>query len=1290
MSELDEKLDHLIRVIVSNAAGGCSPTTEQLRQLRDELAAHGGSVQSNYQGLLSAVSQGFAEVEELRERLQSLVTGTHQESGKPSLQERLDVLKQRRLDVINRARDQDVHIPLMCSTSRELDPEAKEATLIEDIKRRIAQVKSNQVCSILVLGPCGAGKTTEMQQLEKHYWESFEAKDIGTKPQMMPIFLELSQAALEKNRETDIRTLAIQELKCMLTEDDIQELERRNISIVWMFDGYDEMGGVRPIREELTKCGLSIVSCRQQFVDGVLEGDITRYLAPGPDSFGKKHHVLYLRRPNQEQVLEYVTKVFERGSQLSASGTPEGFVRVIESVPSLKELASTPFMLSLIVGRIPRLVEQFPQLQSILKSGDSESEEKHEVSPASELLWGIRIKSTDIFGMFLQDHYNKSVGKLMNAPGWPNGFEADFNRRCETFCTDLAAMMFGAFTLIADREQAPFKELFPDDDASDEGVKLSFILQAVPLQSPDGKHWSFMHRSLWEYYLALSNAVSEPPRALSLRLFTQDQDLLQKHAELLADHPNIKKAYIDLVLGTRHKLSDAELDGKLVVAASNAISIINFGGLSGLFVFRFRDVKDWSGIRIPHANLNCAQILGCKLDDSDLSSTTMSRAVLRGSSFRGANLRGIWTGERSPLRGHTVDVTSVSFSPDGKLLASGSMDTTIRLWDVESGACLFTFKGHSWSVKSICFSPNGKLLASASWSTIRLWNVASRKCVGKLTGHTGYVECVRFSPDGKSLVSSGKDGTLRFWEVASGSSTDIVQGYQDAHRLDFSPDGTLLAVGGSGDIVLLKVGSKERPGSFKGHERSVNCLSFSPDGRLLASDSQDRTIRVWEVESKRCIASLKGHTGWIHGLAFTPDGKLLASGSDDHTIRLWDLESQRCISTLKGHANVVNSVSFRGDGRWLASGSRDNTIRLWNIVKSVPFTPTMHGHADGVTCVRFSPDGKRFASCSRDRTIRMWDAESDQCTAILLGPSGRVMSATFSPDGKWLASGSSDNTIRVWNVESSSCKAILRGHEAFVNSVSFSPDGGLLASGGDDYTLRLWNVESGECTASLNHEGVVSSVWFHPHGRFVVSGGHESVQLWNVASKECIHTWNKGFSRSNVGFSPDGKLLAAGSGSRIELWDFESKESVGTLGDNSLPDVSSLCFSLDGEILAAGSEDGEIWLWRVVSKQCIGTFQGSPSSVKSLSFSPVDGKTLVSAYDDGSIRVWVIEAPHVQVSLRAVLASCYALDLAGTDFSQAEMDPGFRQLVAYHQRSESSALESQAPPQKQKGVCALV
>eukprot|EP00873_Tetraselmis_striata_P021722 jgi/Tetstr1/441986/TSEL_003136.t1 len=299
------------------------------------------------------------------------------------------------------------------------------------------------------------------------------------------------------------------------------------------------------------------------------------------------------------------------------------------------------------------------------------------------------------------------------------------------------------------------------------------------------------------------------------------------------------------------------------------------------------------------------------------------------------------------LEGHSDYVSSVAFSPDGATVASGSGDTTVRLWDAASGALTATLEGHLSPVFSVVFSPDGATVASGSWDdTVRLWDVASGALTAKLEGHSDYVSSVAFSPDGATVASGSEDTTVRLWDAASFALT----------------------------------------ATLEGHLGWVKSVAFSPDGATVASGNGDATVRLWDVASGALTATLEGHLSPVFSVVFSPDGAKVASGSWDYTVRLWDAASGALTATLEGHSGIVFSVAFSPDGATVASGSGDTTVRLWDGA-SFALTATLEGHWEGVSSVAFSPDGTTVASGSYDTTVRLWDAASGALTATLGKPS---------------------------------------------------------------------------------------------------------------------------------------------------------------------------------------------------------------------------------------------------------------------------------------------------------------
>jgi uncharacterized protein (TIGR03067 family) len=290
-----------------------------------------------------------------------------------------------------------------------------------------------------------------------------------------------------------------------------------------------------------------------------------------------------------------------------------------------------------------------------------------------------------------------------------------------------------------------------------------------------------------------------------------------------------------------------------------------------------------------------------------------------------ASLRPLWGGHRG-------DILCLTFSPDGKTLASAGEDQTVNLHDLAQRKKPVTLKGHTDVITSIAFSPDGKLLASASEDhTVKLWEVASGKARATLRGHTAAVRCVRFSPDGKTLASAGLNGRVRLWDVAA---------------------------------LKQKAALK--------HSEAATAVAFSPDGKTVASAGLDQTVRLWDAATCRQQATLRVHSAVTWSLAFSPDGRILAAGCQG-SIKLWDVAARRDLASLKGHGDFVFSLAFTPDGKTLASASYDGTVKLWDLAKPGEETTLPSRHVFGLHAVAFSPDGKCLGAGGLGRGIDLWE-----------------------------------------------------------------------------------------------------------------------------------------------------------------------------------------------------------------------------------------------------------------------------------------------------------------------------
>ncbi|MEU7061333.1 helix-turn-helix domain-containing protein [Streptomyces sp. NPDC046197] len=621
----------------------------------------------------------------------------------------------------------------------------------------------------------------------------------------------------------------------------------------------------------------------------------------------------------------------------------------------------------------------------------------------------------------------------------------------------------------------------------------------------------------------------------------------------------------------------------------------------------------------------------------------------------------------SVLPGHTQAVYAVAFSPDGRTLATGAGDDTIRLWSLADPSHPVPLgkplTGHTNWVYWLEFSPDGHTLASASRDrTARLWDVRDplhpRALGSPLTGHSDFVFSVSFSRDGRTLATAGQDHTVRLWDVSDPAHAkalgDPLTGARDAvASAAFSPDGRTVAAPGHDHLIRLwNVTDRMRPQLWQkplSNPSAVYAVAFRRDSRLMASVGDDHKVRLWDVSdpahTKPLGEPLTGHSDTLLAVAFSPDGRVLATGGADHTIRLWDvsdpLHPAPLGQPLIGHTGFVNWLAFSPDGRSLASASDDYTVRLWHLPRAV-----LAGHLGSITGIAFNRDGRVLASASAGR-IRLWDVHDPADGRQLSELPGQHLAIrmAFQPRGQLLASADNDGTVWLWDVSTPGrprqAGLIHTGGADQADGVlAFTPDGHVLVTGGPKYSLRLWNVTDPARPAALGspltgHISIVHWAGVSPDGHTLASTSEDDkVRLWDIRDPvrpkplPDIRTSDTGGTLWGA-FSPDGRLLAtAGVGHDVRLWNVSAPAHASAIGSSLTGHtgrVTWVGFSADGRTLTSAGEDRSVLLWDLTDLTRPAPWgraltAGHTEAIETAAYRP-DGQLLATAGPDGTIEL---------------------------------------------------------------------
>lgn len=546
---------------------------------------------------------------------------------------------------------------------------------------------------------------------------------------------------------------------------------------------------------------------------------------------------------------------------------------------------------------------------------------------------------------------------------------------------------------------------------------------------------------------------------------------------------------------------------------------------------------------------------------------------------------------------------SVAFSPDGKTLAVGSW-SDITLWDVSTWSRLFTFPEPTNLVTTLTFTPDNKLIVSGDRSgKINVWNVSDGKLINSFKAFTFDVTGLAVDTSSTIVAAGGGGDSLTAWNIRSGKMIYSVPAHHNGITgLALSPDGRTIATAGIyqySEPKLWNIYTGKITKNF-GLENSRGHVVFSKDGRFLFDGGEQGEVFVWDITTGQVIQSLNCR-GWVKSIAVSPDGRKIAVASSKY-ITMWDVASpgetsDSCILHIRRPLLQVCSVSLSSVGDMLAAGFKNGQVVLFNLLQSSPLTP--FGRVDGAaSTVALSPDAKALLCISSTSAITLWDVGPAQKNRLLVGSGDEFSSfplssaGSFSADAKMVAGIFQSRLVKVWDAKTEHLIANLNPtSNSNLLTIAFNPAATMLAAGGYNCMINIWDPHTGKNLRTIGHETTIKTLSFSPNGELLACG------------------------------SPETK---PGEKNSITVWNIKSREEAFTLSGNQ-KSVIALAFSPDGRSLASAGDDGSITVWDVPKRKLRCNLAGHSAAVHSLAFEQKTS-TLFSAGDDGTIKLWNISS----------------------------------------------------------------
>jgi WD40 repeat protein len=1190
----------------------------------------------------------------------------------------------------------------------------------------VAFLEDQSMQSLLVLGDSGMGKTLLSQYIAKQIWNN----RLPLKAQRLPIYIYLPTVT---NKQGELKEKLLEtHLKgnCGLEKGEISFLKIQRIPLLLILDSIDEIRFPNNLyaQNQWQQWNLKLIfTCRPEALINYQNYQQYFYSNPSNLQANKLFSEMRLCPFDIKQIEQYVRGQLDALSEEDRTKidpqwlSSELYIDAINTLPGLRELVETPFILSMVVQVLPEIM-QVPE-------GYAKN----------------HLTRVQLYQKFTQNWFNKQANRLQAQKNFPT-LKGELASYLLHYAKNLALdrLVQGKLeTAIDEQDTLGFYLLAPQDSE----LLISFELDQRVLEEnieavrsgcllkTQGKGFRFLHKSLLEYLAAeellrgaLGLVQTDTHRliksdktgyAFQEQLLVDEPEIIARLAEFAQSNEAFKKALWQLIMLSKE-------DAYYSIAAANAITVWHHAEFSLINV-------DLRNTCLAGADLRHAMLISSRLDGADLQNVRLGGANLSFASLQGTCLAGIQLEQQPTLEYQdTFSLGIFALEPEGPLSknrVAAADSCYVYIYKIDTGKLIvrldnWSFFRTGWNspkVRDVVWQPQGQQLAvSSSDGYIRLWNMQSYQCVFTLEaykvshwddistnkGHIGRGN-ISYHPNGKQLASVHSEYQYKhyredicLWNTINGEKQKISEIHNNVWCIKFSPNGKQLIIGSNANLLILNALSIEKEKWHTGNH--VHFICYSPDEKQIAS-SEGRAIILRDAASGEQQNVLQWDTDII-SLAYRPDGKQLASGSEDGVIILWNVASGRKQRILQNSGPVKSLSYYQQGGQLLSSGEKG--IYFWQVADSDEHMKRPIFLVDDLI---YRPDGLQFASNQtdhtarkKDRTIRLWQTTSSKLEREL-GLTKPASYISYSPDGQQLASSqlSLPYKITLWDVESGKQQRILEypTEENSIKCLSYRSDGLQLASGGR-CAIVLWDIvgDKGPLILHGRYSHDVESIDYSPNGRQLASiDNYLNICLWDTQTTKMQTHWKseqkEHSSKAFLRYRSDGQQLASSGRSRvIYLWDTKDYQCLQVLKHQA--SITCLQYSLDNQHLASGDSSNYVYLWNTVNGTCLGTF--NLLSFRALALQFTQYETLRVGYENcvSAELKWYkskqFKLQHISNKVSPALAcsstrldNSFGLSKANLKVLQQQGASGRPSKEKYWSRGTSSTLFQAARPTKQ-------